>query len=225
MNKNLSVSIKNNSQIEGSGWLLPLLILVLLAGLFLYFRPNNYNPSIAPQFVVANTDTTTARAITPPSDSAINRVVQIQLSDTTITANKGSIEYKLALYISSNKTKDSTNKSSEFEFDDIDFLNNTAVLTNESKNQLQNVAAIIKRYPQVKISVGCYANDADNDTTNLELSKQRATLVASELKQFGITASQIIAAKGYGTNSKENKTGASETRIKRTSVIIHVIAK
>ncbi|HXL57951.1 MAG TPA: hypothetical protein VN958_16935 [Chitinophagaceae bacterium] len=49
----------NNSADLSMGWLLPLLLLVLAAGLFFYFMNGsaNYKTAISPQFITPATDT------------------------------------------------------------------------------------------------------------------------------------------------------------------------
>jgi hypothetical protein len=61
----------NSSENLSMGWLLPLLLLVLAAGLFFYFRNGSGNSAtaVAPQFVIAPTDT----VVNKPTDSVLNK--------------------------------------------------------------------------------------------------------------------------------------------------------
>lgn len=228
MNENLSSlnpAETNESRMEGMGWLLPLLLLVLILGLALYFRigSGNYKPAIAWQFISYNDTDTVTKPIIIKNDSMIKQEIQLQLPDTTITVAKGGIEHRVALYISSNKAEDGINKNRWFEFEDPTFENNTAIPAESLIHQIQNLATILKKYSRVKIRIGCYANDAQNNAANLELSKSRANAVSTELKKSGVKQTQIIAAEGFGM--RDTRAGAAEVRIKRTSVMINVVAK
>gem|GEM_PF-3203779 len=214
----------NTSTREGMGWLLPLLLLVLTLGLVLYFINSfhNYKQAIAWQFINPD-DTAASKPITVKSDSAIKQEVQLQLPDTTIAVIKGGIEYRLALYISSNNPQDSINNNRWFEFEEPTFESNTAIPTESLTQQIQNLATILKKYPHVQIRIGCYANDTQNSAANLELSRSRATVVSVALKKFGVNERQIVTTEGFG--ARDTRADASEIRIKRTSAMINVVAK
>jgi len=61
----------NSSENLSMGWLLPLLLLVLAAGLFFYFRNGSVNSAtaVAPQFIISPTDTIAYKKATVLPDS------------------------------------------------------------------------------------------------------------------------------------------------------------
>jgi hypothetical protein len=62
----------NTSENLSMGWLLPLLLLVLAAGLFFYFKNGSRNSAmqVAPQFVISPADTVINKKTPVLSDSA-----------------------------------------------------------------------------------------------------------------------------------------------------------
>jgi hypothetical protein len=133
------------------GWLLPLLLIVLTAGLVLYFVKGSNDTSVPG---IAYVEDTAAAAITPDSShttALIRKPLAIRLSDSTeITAYKNGIENKLVLYIMSKNLADSISKNRWFDFDDLNFKTGSAELTDSSMHQVHNIAAILKVYPKVK---------------------------------------------------------------------------
>ena len=84
-----------------------------------------------------------------------------------------------------------------FNFDRLLFETNSANLKPESKEQLQNVAEILKAYPNVKVKVGGYTDNTGDPGANQKLSQDRATAVFTELVTLGVPA-QRMSAEGYG---------------------------
>jgi outer membrane protein OmpA-like peptidoglycan-associated protein len=96
-----------------------------------------------------------------------------------------------------------------FNFDRLLFETNSATLKPESKEQLVNVAEILKAYPNVKVKVGGYTDNTGDPGANQKLSQDRANSVSTELVALGVPASRM-SAEGYGQqypvadNSTEN---------------------
>jgi outer membrane protein OmpA-like peptidoglycan-associated protein len=84
-----------------------------------------------------------------------------------------------------------------FDFDRVEFEADSATLRPESREQLENTAAILKAYPNIRVKIGGYTSRWGNPATNLRLSQLRASAVAAELKSLGVAANRLIAD-GYG---------------------------
>ena len=112
-----------------------------------------------------------------------------------LSAPATGIEKQLVVFIQD------TNKGVEpatwFNFDRLLFETNSATLKPESKEQLQNVAEILKAYPNVKVKVGGYTDNTGDPGANQKLSQDRATAVFTELVTLGVPA-QRMSAEGYG---------------------------
>src|SRR5262249_43914219 len=124
-------------------------------------------------------------------------------------------EKQLVVFIEDpNKTVDPT---AWFNFDRLLFETNSATLKPESKEQLHNVAEILKAYPNVKVKVGGYTDNTGDANANLKLSQDRATVVGAARVALGFRA-RGLSGEGYGQQSRgaDNPTeqgGAQNRRI------------
>ena len=208
------------------GWLLPLLLLVLSAGLAMYFVQGYNNDSI-PGLLADDTDTATVDADTTTAASNTRKHLSIKLSDSTeITAYKNGIENQLVLYIMSKEPKDSISKNRWFDFDDLNFKTGSAEITDSSMHQVANIAAILKAYPQVKIKIGGYTDKTGNENANMQLSQARATAVLVALRKAGVNETQLISAEGYGSQFAKAATDAPDSvKQKDRRIAVNVRAK
>ena len=100
-------------------------------------------------------------------------------------------------------------KDKWFSFDDLNFKTGTTELVPESKRQLDNVVAILKGFPEVKIKIGGYTDKTGNDAANKKLSDERANAVKAALEKAGVGA-QVPEAEGYGEEFAEIPETASD---------------
>jgi OOP family OmpA-OmpF porin len=84
-----------------------------------------------------------------------------------------------------------------FDFDRLDFETGSAELLPSSREQLLNVAAILKGYPSVELKIGGYTEDIGDAAANLRLSQARADNVREELIAVGIEPDRV-EAEGHG---------------------------
>ena len=114
-----------------------------------------------------------------------------------IEALKGGIEDKLVAFLNDANSK--AGKDVWFDFDNLNFKTNSAEITAESNMQVQNIAAILKTYPKLKIKIGGYTDKTGDSAANLELSQERADAVLEALKKTNVKAEQLVGAEGYGS--------------------------
>jgi outer membrane protein OmpA-like peptidoglycan-associated protein len=62
---------------------------------------------------------------------------------------------------------------------------------------LDNITAILKAFPDVKMKIGGYTDKVGNDASNLKLSDNRAKAVQAALGKEGV-GGQVPSAEGYG---------------------------
>ena len=209
------------------GWLLPLLLLVLSAGIVMYFV-QGINDDSVPGLLADNESTETSTNVdTMQSTPQQRKHFLIKLSDTSqITAYKNGIENQLVLYIGSKDPADSISKNRWFDFDDLNFKTNSAEITDSSMHQVQNIAAILKAYPKVKIKIGGYTDKSGDEIFNLRLSNTRANAVLTALKKAGINETQLAGAEGYGSQfAKAAKDAPDSLKQKDRRISINVKAK
>ena len=131
---------------------------------------------------------------------------------TKLQAYPGGIEDQLVKFIQSDDYKNGTNdtlKEKWFSFDDLNFVFGKTELTPESKRQLDNITAILKAFPDVKIKIGGYTDKKGDDAANKKLSDDRAKAVQAALQKAGVGA-QVPEAEGYGEEFATVEESASD---------------
>ena len=108
-----------------------------------------------------------------------------------------SVERRLVDFINTGTTDEQVLKDKWFSFDRLYFKSGKSELTNDSKNQLDNIAEILKAYTKVNIKMGGYTDNVGDDAFNQTLSQERAAAARKELQTRGISGNRI-EAEGYG---------------------------
>lgn len=123
------------------------------------------------------------------------------------------IENKLVGFIEDqNKPVD---KTTWFNFGRLLFDTGKATLKPDSKEEVKNMAEILKAFPSVNIKLGGYTDNTGGADVNKQLSQERADAVVAELVQLGIDKSRL-EAEGYGPEfpiaSNDTEAGRTENR-------------
>ena len=79
----------------------------------------------------------------------------------------------------------------------VNFDNDLDTLRPDSIAILDNMTAILKRYPQVKVEVGGHTDSRGDSEHNRDLSERRAKVVMNYFVAHGVAADRL-SAKGYG---------------------------
>jgi len=214
-------------------WLVPLAIAagLLLAWLFLRsltgpkapVRTTEYTPPPATQPVNPPPAPTTARITPPASWAALGDMMKVKLPDgSEINVPSRGVEAKLVNYL--NDSSAPVSETTWFDFDRLLFDTNQATLQPASQEQLTNIAAILKAYPQVKVRIGGYTDNTGDPAANLQLSQQRADSVMSQLVSLGIDPSRM-SAKGYGQENAIADNSTEEGRQMNRRISLRVTEK
>jgi K(+)-stimulated pyrophosphate-energized sodium pump len=133
----------------------------------------------------------------------------LKLADNTeINVAKGSLEDQMMTFFSGaefNAMSEEDLKTKWFDFNSVKFNMGSAEITEDSKAQLNNLSAILKANPTMKLKVGGYTDKTGNEDANVKLSKSRADAI----KTFLNTA-QIVEAEGYGSKFATVDANASD---------------
>ncbi|MBC6988044.1 OmpA family protein [Hymenobacter sp. BT491] len=124
----------------------------------------------------------------------------LKLADgSRLMAGTNSTESRLYQFLADDNIQvDSVNRTKGWiSFDRVYFEPNSSKITGESQQQLQNIARILKSFPNAKVKIGGYTDNHGEFKLNLKLSEARATAAMAELVDLGIDATRIVA-KGYG---------------------------
>jgi outer membrane protein OmpA-like peptidoglycan-associated protein len=179
----------------------------------------------------ATTATATATTTAPAADPNANRASKnVKLSNgTELKAYAGGVEERLVSFLSDPASKlagDADKSKDWFDFDNLNFDLGKSTITKGSMVQIENLALILKAYPNMKIKVGGYTDKQGNDAANLKLSQSRADAVKAALTSKGANAAQITAAEGYGeTLAKVAESASDEARRADRRTAVRIIAK
>jgi OmpA-OmpF porin, OOP family len=130
------------------------------------------------------------------------------------------VEKRLVGYLDSNPTV-GDNKT-WFEFDRLLFDTGQATLQPASQEQLANIAAILKAYPNVKIKIGGYTDNTGDAAANQTLSQQRADTVMGQLVTLGVDPSRMTS-QGYGQDNPVADNSTEEGRQKNRRIALEVV--
>jgi OOP family OmpA-OmpF porin len=168
-----------------------------------------------------------APAHTPPMAAtpapALGEFESVRLPDgTELNVPAHGVEARLVSYL-----QGGANPASEvtwFDFDRLLFDSDSATLQPSSYEQLNNVAAILKAYPNAKIRLGGYTDNTGDADANRRLSQERANSVMAELSRRGIDPSRLSAT-GYGEENPVADNSTEEGRQRNRRISIRVAEK
>lgn len=209
-----------NKEKDGSiwKWLLPLLLLIAAA--YFIWRQCEQKETTTTTMVTDSGEVVTDTVNTNTSDTATGMSAtqvdeNIDLNGTPLKGYKGGMEDRMIAFLKSDGYKNAQNdnalKDTWYNFDHVNFKTGSAnQLEAGSEGQLQNLAAILKAYPDVKVKIGGYTDKTGDEATNQKLSDDRAKFISSWLEKQGV-GSQIMGAEGYGSKFATIDASASDT--------------
>ncbi len=108
-----------------------------------------------------------------------------------------------------------------FRFKNLNFAVGSADISGETL-EVDNLASVLKAYPDVKIQVAGYTDNTGNAAKNVTLSEARAASVMSHLVAQGIDAGRI-SAKGFGDANPAASNDTAEGRAENRRIEISVV--
>jgi hypothetical protein len=174
------------------GWLLPLLLLALALFAWRSFsRPHIERPRMA--------------TISLPCG-------------TTLSAQEGMFTYNLANFMMRGSESDVPKR---FTFDHLNFDSSTTNLTPDSRQTVDDVAAIMKCYPNSAVQLEGHTDSTGDPEANKRLSVARAETVKSEIVSAGVDPNRISTA-GWGEEKPiaSNDTDDGKAKNRRTELVV-----
>lgn len=109
----------------------------------------------------------------------------------------------------------------KFRFNNLNFASGSATISGTSGSEVDNLAAILNAYTDVKVSVEGYTDSKGNPDANQTLSQQRADAVKARLISKGIAENRIVT-KGFGAANPvaTNDTPEGRAENRRIEVVI-----
>jgi len=157
----------------------------------------------------------------PPPPPPRNATLDLNGIKLTIAGFGNPVEKSLLDFI---KSDSKTDKETWFDFDRLLFETGSAKLKPESEDQLENVAEILKAYPEVNVKLGGYTDNTGDPVSNLKLSTDRASSVKKSLTDLGISKSRL-ESEGYGEEHAIASNDTEEGRAKNRRISIRVTKK
>lgn len=218
MGSNVKSSIIDSTQTvvekPRAKWLLPLIIIIAVILLLWYFS-RSCNSTTQNNTVVTDTSATlnhdTSTTAVAPTATTVESIKVKLPNGKELDANKGGIEDQLVTFLNSDWKSLSADslKNRWFDFDNLNFNTGNAILIPASEKQLDNIAEILKAFPDAKIKIGGYTDVTGNAATNKKLSQDRADAAKAGLTKRGV-GGQVTGADGYGSQFAKYPATASD---------------
>ena len=217
--------------VRGNRWLWPLLALAaLLLIWFTTMRSRGVDSAVATGNVALDSAAARARAAAPAANTAASDAASTlgafgkkQLpGGVELNIPERGIESNLIAFITDSSRP--VNDTTWFNFDRLNFATGSASILPESEEQLNNIAAVLKAYPDVNVKVGGYTDNTGNAAANRTLSQQRANAVRQALIGKGIAANRLVA-EGYGSDHAVGDNATEEGRAQNRRIALRVTKK
>lgn len=168
---------------------------------------------------VASVPETSAGEVTTPSEASSDFTTEALPNGVRIRVPMNSPESRLLVFVKDPSRQ--VDKTSWFELDHVNFANNSATILPESQEQLGNVVAIMKAYPNTHIKIGGYTDNVGNPNANVRLSQRRADAVRQSLVQQGVPADRL-ESEGYGEQHPvaDNSTDVGRAQNRRIALLV-----
>ena len=108
-----------------------------------------------------------------------------------------------------------------FAFDSVTFESDSATLTSTSNDQLGQLAAVLKAYPTVVISVEGHTDNTGDPASNKKLSEDRAAAVKDAIVGMGVPAERVTST-GWGADKPIASNDTEEGKLKNRRVEISI---
>ena len=209
------VTPASQSGTPGSPKILPWIVLGLASLAIFYFVQKGCGaPETPPSDVMVEAKDTIAPA-PQPEPSNPNKTYNLP-GGGVLTALPGSFTASLADFLAS---AEPTEKC--LAFDQVRFESGSFKLASGSEAQLKELVSLLNAYPQVKVDLVGYTDDAGDDGKNKSLSKERTKVIKTWLTDHGIAAGRLDA-KGMGEENPiaSNKTEMGREKNRRVEVCV-----
>lgn len=202
----------------GFSKILPWLLLALLLLGGVYFWKSCQNKAGA----VADMVDSTATNVVDNVASAAGSIKKTLSTGISLDFSNESIENELISFIEdANKPVDET---TWFNFRNLNFATASAVIDSTSEKEVDNIAEILKAFPNVSIKIGGYTDNTGSEEVNKKLSADRAANVMAALVKRGIDASRL-ETEGYGSQHPVASNDTEEGKAQNRRIAVRVTKK
>jgi OmpA-OmpF porin, OOP family len=195
-----------------SRWLWPVVLLAALLLAALWFFNRARHPATE---AVQNAVSSTATGLGEFFRTKLPNGVELNIP-------QNGIENRLIGFI--NDPSKQVDQTTWFNFDRLTFDTGQATLQPASQEQLNNIAAILKAYPNVHVKIGGYTDNTGDPSANQALSEARAKNVMDALVAQGVDASRL-ESQGYGDQYPVGDNSTEEGRQANRRIALRVTQK
>ncbi len=206
-------------------WLVPLVALVAVAW---GVRSCQQEPA-APESTAATTPPAAAPA--PAAPETVKSIYGIDLGALVKRMLPGGVELSIPekgvesqLITSIEDANQPVSPTQWFNLDRVEFETGSAALKPSAQEQINNVAAVLKAFPNVAIKIGGYTDDRGDDASNVKLSQARAANTMAALVAQGV-AKERLEAEGYGEQHPVASNDTDEGRQRNRRIDVRVTRK
>ena len=200
-------------------WLLPLLAIILLAW-FLITKigcggaVDKVTTTVAAPIEAAKDVTEDATSAVTNVFGKVNDVALSALNSISFAA--GSVGEQMMGFI-----KGGAEGDGRFRFNNLNFASGSDVIDAASQVEVDNLAAILNAYTDVKVNIEGYTDSQGNAESNQALSQRRAEAVRIKLLAAGINDARITS-QGFGAENPiaDNETKEGRAQNRRIEVVI-----
>jgi outer membrane protein OmpA-like peptidoglycan-associated protein len=131
----------------------------------------------------------------------------------------GSAEDRLSMFFASSEPATTTVK-----LDRVTFDSNSSELSDTSDVQIDNIATILRAYPNARVTIAGHADGVGKAGANQALSRARANAVSERMTADGVTSDRIDI-KGYGSQKPIADNATEDGRAQNRRVDVSVDAR
>ena len=206
-------------------WLWPVVLAALIGALLWFANQETSSVNNAVNKAATASSNAASQQATAASNAATSLGSFVKASipggiDLNIPEN--GMESKLLVFIQDPTAQPS--RETWFEFDRLNFDPGGDHLQLSSQEQLENIAKILRAYPNVHVRIGGYTDNLGDATANLKLSQDGANAVMAHLIAFGIDPFRMDA-KGNGQDHPIADNSIEEGRTRSRRIALRVTQK
>ena len=219
--KKAAANAYNNVEEEAKGGfskILPWLLLALLVLGGLYFWKSCQNKGAE----VVTTVEDTATEVVDSASTVLGSIKKTLSTGINLDFLESSIENEMIKFIEDPAT--AVDKETWFNFRNLTFETGSAIIDSTSMKEVDNIAEILKAFPNVNIKVGGYTDNTGSDKINTKLSADRASNVVAALVKRGIDASRL-QSEGYGPLHPVASNDTEEGKAQNRRIAVRVTKK
>lgn len=197
---------------SGTSWMPWLILALILLGGIYFWKQCSKEPVVVEEEAVV---------VDVPAEGPAE-IQKMLPGGVNLSYPETSIENDLISFIEDSSRV--VDKDTWFNFRKLTFEQGSAVIDAASQKEVDNLAEILKAYPQVSIKIGGYTDNTGSNEVNTKLSADRAANVLAALVGRGIDASRL-ESEGYGPLHPVADNGTPEGKEQNRRIAVRITKK